>query len=92
MMLIVTGGAVHIGAISTAYYSPEGLIEVQTTKIPGHKEYTISESLARRAIEVLNRTVTIAAGIHYDNITKSEIEMIVEIVNKRMDEYLFNKK
>jgi hypothetical protein len=86
-MLIVTGGAAHIGAVSTAYFVNNG-IDVQTTILPGHKEHTISEGLARKAAEVLGRTVTVAAGIHYDHISREEIDAIVVIVNERMDDYL----
>ena len=91
MMLIITGGAAHIGAVSTAYRTSDG-IEVQTSNIPGHKEYTISEDLARKAVEVLDRTVTVAAGIHYDQLSKDEIVTIVNIVNERMDNYLNKMK
>lgn len=88
MMLLVTGGAVHIGAVSTAYKNSSGRIEVQTTALPGHKEHTISEDLAIKAARVLDRTVTVAAGIHYDHISLEQIKTIVTIVNERMDEYL----
>lgn len=88
MMLIVTGGAAHIGAVSTAYKGPSGDLEVQTTGLPGHKEHTISEDLALKAAKVLDRTVTVAAGIHYDHISTEEIRAIVAIVNEKMDDYL----
>ncbi|MEC0091156.1 prenylated flavin chaperone LpdD [Paenibacillus macquariensis] len=88
MMLIVTGGTAHIGAVSTAYVGPSGEIEVQTSEVPGHKEHTISEDLALKAARVLNRTVTVAMGIHYDNISKEEIMDIIAIVNGKMDDFL----
>ncbi len=88
MLLIVTGGASHIGAVSTAYKGPSGEIEVQTSEVPGHKEHTLSEDLALKAAKVLDRTVTVVMGIHYDHISKEEIMAIVTIVNEKMDEFL----
>ncbi|MHA0858001.1 prenylated flavin chaperone LpdD [Paenibacillus sp. CMAA1364] len=91
VMLIITGGDAHIGAVSTAYPTPEG-IDIQTSNIPGHKEYTITEALAQQAVEVLNRTVTVSAGIHYDDLTTAEIDAIVTIVQAKMDVYLKKMK
>ncbi|OAB41136.1 hypothetical protein [Paenibacillus antarcticus] len=88
VMLIVTGGAAHIGAVSTAYVGPSGEFEVQTSEVPGHKEHTISEELALKAARILDRTVTVAMGIHYDDISKEEIIDIIAIVHGKMDDFL----
>lgn len=86
-LLIITGGVAHIGAVATAYVGPDG-IEVQTSRVPAHEEHRIVEKCARKAAAALGRTVTVAAGIHYDDITKEQIMAVVVSVDKVMDEYL----
>lgn len=63
-------------------------MEVQTSAVPHHKEHTISEDIAIRVAEALNRTVTVVMGIHYDDLTKEGIKEVVEIVNNKVIQYL----
>ncbi|MCM3702694.1 hypothetical protein [Paenibacillus macerans] len=87
LLLTIGGGEVHIGAASTAYAAEEG-IAVQTSAVPGHKEHTLSEDFARRAAAVLNRTVTVVMGIHYDDLSKAEILAVSQKASALLDEYL----
>ncbi|WP_054957833.1 hypothetical protein [Paenibacillus dakarensis] len=87
ILLIIKGGEVHIGAVSTAYVT-QGKIEVETTSIPGHKEYLLTEKFARQCAEQLCRTVTVVMGIHYDHLQRYDIERIIILAEKRVDEYL----
>lgn len=77
----------HIGATSTAYLEGEQ-VKVLTSAVPHHKEHTISEPIAIRVAEALNKTVTVVMGIHYDNLTKEGIMEVVEIVNLKVNQYL----
>ncbi|MGF7047450.1 hypothetical protein J2T13_001955 [Paenibacillus sp. DS2015] len=86
-LLIITGGVAHIGAVATAYVGTEG-IEVQTSRVPAHEEHRLVEKCARIAATALGRTVTVAAGIHYDDITKEQINAVVSSVDNLMEEYL----
>lgn len=87
LLIMITGGDAHIGAASTAYYVADN-IEVQTSIVPGHKEHTLSEDMAIQAATILKRTVTIVMGIHYDNLTKSEIIDISNITSTKFQQYL----
>ncbi|WP_379151988.1 hypothetical protein [Paenibacillus sp. sgz5001063] len=90
LLLLITGGIRHIGAASTAYVE-EGDIKVTTSAVPHHKEHTISELIAMRVAAALNRTVTVVMGIHYDHLSQEGIAQVVEIVNFKVDQYLFGQ-
>ncbi|OMD17240.1 hypothetical protein BSK66_18975 [Paenibacillus odorifer] len=87
LLLLISGGVRHIGATSTAYLEGEQ-VKVLTSAVPHHKEHTISEPIAIRVAEALNKTVTVVMGIHYDNLTKEGIMEVVEIVNLKVNQYL----
>ncbi|MNB70657.1 hypothetical protein D3C81_194860 [compost metagenome] len=91
LLLVITGGVRHIGAASIAYPDTGG-VSSGTSAVPGHKEHTISERIARQAAEALGRTVTVVMGIHYDNLTKEQIFRVVETVDRKVDQFLQNKK
>ncbi|OMD03994.1 hypothetical protein BJP49_00835 [Paenibacillus odorifer] len=87
LLLLISGGVRHIGATSTAYLEGEQ-VKVLTSAVPHHKEHTISEPIAIKVAEALNKTVTVVMGIHYDNLTKEGIMEVVEIVNLKVNQYL----
>lgn len=87
VLFIVRGGKAHIGAVSTAYFE-DGEIRVETTSLPGHKEYLLSEPAARRAAESLRRTATVVMGIHYDGITAEQIAEVSDTVSSLFEESL----
>ncbi|NJJ37577.1 hypothetical protein [Paenibacillus apii] len=91
ILLLITGGVRHIGAASTAYIGENGAAAA-TSAVPGHKEHTISESVAVKVAETLQRTVTVVMGIHYDDLSKAQIAQVVEIVERKVEEYLAGKK
>jgi gallate decarboxylase subunit D len=88
---LITGGEAHIGAVSTAFYTLEGAVTVQTATVPGHKEDVLTQPLAIRAASNLNCTVTVAAGIHIDQASKEDIQEIVDIVDELFNELLEKK-
>lgn len=88
ILLIITGGDAHIGAVSTAYASPEFSVEVRTSSVPGHKEYLLSEDFALRACKRLSRTVTVVMGIHYDNLNSEQIEHVCQLAEKAFTIFL----
>ncbi|WP_334077232.1 hypothetical protein [Paenibacillus sanfengchensis] len=87
LLIMITGGEAHIGAASTAYPVAGGA-EVQTSAVPGHKEHVLTESLAKRAAAALSCTVTVVMGIHYDGLSREEIQRISSITDERMNEFL----
>ncbi|PZT53874.1 hypothetical protein [Paenibacillus silvae] len=86
-VFLVTGGQAHIGAVSTFYVEQER-VSGMTVHIPGHKEQELCERLARKAALQLKVTVTVIMGIHFDSITRMQIDEIVHTAEKLMDEQL----
>ncbi len=88
-LFVVTGGEAHIGSVATAYFSETAKeVETQTIDVPGHREHELAAGMAKRASYLLRRTVTVAAGIHYDGISRDDIAEIVAEANSAFDEYL----
>ncbi|MBD8497410.1 hypothetical protein [Paenibacillus arenosi] len=56
--------------------SPEQ-IYTMTHVVPGHKEAILSEPMALEAAKRLRTTVTVIAGIHYEQLQKHEIDQVV---------------
>ncbi|MCI5650245.1 MAG: hypothetical protein ACI4EG_00180 [Fusicatenibacter sp.] len=70
--VLLVGGRSHVGAIS---YAQNG--HVQGYQAMGHKEQTISDSWAKGLSVYWSCPVTVCCGIHYDEISKEEIQRIV---------------
>ncbi|CAH1190937.1 MULTISPECIES: hypothetical protein [unclassified Paenibacillus] len=86
-VLLVTGGKAHIGAVAT-YYPDGERINGSVMHIPGHKEQELCERLARKAAQHLRTTVTVIMGIHYNGITRMQIDEIVQTAERLLDEHL----
>lgn len=76
-LFLVSGGDAHIGAVSTSW-NEAGQWKVGTHTVPGHREDELSAAMALHASEALGTTVTVAAGIHYDELRKEDIAKVVE--------------
>ncbi|MEC0127084.1 hypothetical protein [Paenibacillus pabuli] len=86
-VFLVTGGKPHIGAVATFYPDGERVSGV-TVHIPGHKEQELCERLARKAAMHLKVAVTFIMGIHFDAITRMQIDEIVQTAERLLDEAL----
>jgi gallate decarboxylase subunit D len=89
-VFLITGGKAHIGAVAT-FYVDHDRVSGTTVHIPGHKEQELCERLARKAALQLKVTVTVIMGIHFDSITRVQIDEIVMTAERLVDEHL-NKK
>ena len=83
-VLIVSNPHGHVGAVS--HMEEEG--GLQTVQYPGHKDAAISDVWAKRLYEQLQRPVTVCCGIHYENITKKQLEQVVARANEILEELL----
>jgi hypothetical protein len=72
-ILLIGGCRTHIGAVSLA--RPDG--ETSTQKRVGHKEHLISEKIADNLCTKLNKPVCVECGIHYDDPTEKNLQIIV---------------
>lgn len=72
------GSHPHIGAISVV--SPTGLME--TTQFPGHKDSVVSDQWARALAKAGHCPCVVETGIHYDNLNRQEIDMVVSLTGE----------
>lgn len=93
LLVIVTGGEAHIGSVATAYLSEGSSREtvVQTADVPGHREHELASEMASKAAGMLGVTVTVAAGIHFDDLARSEIQEIVTEAHSAFNQFLADK-
>ncbi|WP_051287412.1 hypothetical protein [Paenibacillus taiwanensis] len=83
-LITLTGGEIlehhHIGAVSVAYQTSEAASgwNVDTLQVPGHKEHIMTAPMALEAAAALNGNVTVAAGVHYDQLTAGQIQIVVD--------------
>lgn len=82
-LVSVTGGdSSHVGAVSIIGADQP----LQTISFPAHKESVVSESWAKRLYAVTGMPVTVAAGVHYDQLTREEIRDVVARTEELLDE------
>lgn len=83
LYVLLTGGCrTHIGAVSVCLpgKTPE------TKVFPGHKEHYISEPWARNLADHFGVPVCVVCGIHYDNVSKDQIDEILACTDKMLQE------
>jgi len=77
----IQGGKGHIGAVALCqWFSGRAVAEQLTAE--GHKEASIAAHAARELCKVWGKTVVCIAGIHFDGITRAQIEEIVRTANE----------
>lgn len=76
--VMITGGDTpHIGAVCLAQYEKERMsATVSTICVYGHRDDQIAMVCAKKLSSRLRCTVTVSVGIHIDNATLEEIEML----------------
>ena len=97
VVVVVTGGYDHIGAIGLAV--PRSSLEDQnrtsaTSSILtmlGHKEDVVAKYMSEKVAATTNRNVVVIAGIHYDNLVQKDLETLREqwvILAKKIIEHI----
>ncbi|WP_341278059.1 hypothetical protein [Paenibacillus sp. FSL H8-0537] len=88
LVFLITGGAAHIGASATAYWTAWGAHlaapKCDTITLPGHQEGELAAELAMLAASSLGVTATVVVGIHLEQPTRSEITNIVNRTREGM--------
>ena len=81
--LLITGGDTpHIGAVSV--YSIEDKME--PVLFEGHKDDKISEYFINNMKHYFKGNISVSCGIHIDNITREEINIVMDICRDIADE------
>ena len=88
-LVIITGGEeVHIGSATLA----EGKQGLQTIGKKGHKDYVISEKMARIIYDTIEKDLLVVCGIHIENASKEEINLLIGNAQKCVDIFLKEHK
>lgn len=94
ILVVLSGGVAHIGAVAMAQPRPSiadprkaGATSSVYTYI-GHKEDIIAKAMSEKLAKVLNRKVVVVAGIHWDNLKDEEIEVIVKMCHEITEEVM----
>lgn len=74
----------HIGAVSAAF--PAGSVE--TLQFPGHRDGVISGRWAKALSEAGYCPCAVEAGIHYDDLSRREIDMVVALTEEMLSTVL----
>ncbi|MBO4369159.1 MAG: hypothetical protein J5803_03555 [Desulfovibrio sp.] len=92
IVCLLTGGMPHIGAVAVQFTGEEGKSIVKA----GHREGDISLSAARALSNAFDCTVTVLCGIHFDAISKNEIDDVLflasNLVNDAIQSVSFDRK
>ena len=74
----ITGGcSPHIGSVSFAYWN-DGKAELHTFQRPHHKDAVVGDRFALELAGTLRCTVAVSCGIHYENPTRDDLELVVQ--------------
>lgn len=80
LLLMITGGEAHVGAVAVACADGTELVVV-----PGHKEGPLASECAEVVARASGRTCAAVAGIHQDHATEKEIQSIVVNVQQALE-------
>ena len=82
----------HVGAVAVGEYDHEReRASVSVITRLGHKDDTIAQKAAYLISKSIKKPVCVIAGIHLDNITKEEIDKILENTVRAVEEFISSK-
>ena len=78
--LTFTGGTLpHVGAVSLAVYEPErNSATVSTICVYAHRDDQLAAECAKKAATALKCTAAVSVGIHVDDATSLELEILTK--------------
>ena len=79
---IFGGEKSHIGA--TVVADEKGILH--SIGLPGHRELEICEEWARDLYAVTHEPVSVTAGVHYDEISRENLKMVIQVLNEMKKE------
>ncbi len=71
LVLVISGGETHIGAVAC---SNQGSLE--SFGLKNHKELELVKEVAHELAEATTKEILVVGGIHYDDISKEQIDEI----------------
>lgn len=84
--IAVTGGcSPHVGSVSLAEHI-NGTVQLRTLSRNTHMDHFIGDYFAKELSTRLRCTVCVSCGIHFDNLTKDDINEIILISNSLLSD------
>jgi hypothetical protein len=83
LLLIITGGKEHIGAITLCENN-----KLSTIEKANHKDSIISSMVSKMIYDKLKINIVVICGIHKDNATKKDIKKIINQTKKEAKKWI----
>ena len=82
VIVVITGGRDHIGAIGLAVPRPS-LLDANNRSatssiltMPGHKEDVLVKDVSERVAAATGRNIAVIAGVHYDDLSVDDLKVL----------------
>ncbi|MCD7947452.1 MAG: hypothetical protein LUG13_04030 [Oscillospiraceae bacterium] len=91
LLVLVTGGAAHIGSVSMATPRPsladaaDTSATVSTFCFPSHKDHFVGNQIAEALSARFGKKVVVVCGVHYDNLSGDNIALILSLVEELLE-------
>ncbi len=87
LVIIIGGGESHIGAVGISFptvsiNTEDNTVTTSVITLPSHKEDIVAKNISEKVAKVLNKKVVVIAGIHFDNLSKNDIDKILKGCNE----------
>ena len=95
LLIILTGGDCHIGAVSTAQLcrginNTEKLTSsVSTLTFYGHQDNEVTKIISKTVSRSISRNVVTVGGMHWDRLSPEELNEILLLVNELIDKIIY---
>lgn len=88
MWTIYGGSRPHIGGSVIAVYHDQNNQVIHETGLNGHKENDLFIPLSVKISQQLKQTTSIVGGIHYADLSKDQIDKLVELINYHIEDFI----
>ncbi len=85
VIVVITGGRDHIGAVGLAVPRPS-LLDANNRSatssiltMPGHKEDVLVKDVSERVAAATGRNIVVIAGVHYDDLAVDDLKLLREL-------------
>jgi hypothetical protein len=87
IVIIIGGGKSHIGAVGVSFptvsiINGDTTITTSVITLPSHKDDIVAKMVSETVAKKLNKKVIVIAGIHFDNLSKNDIDTILKACNE----------
>ncbi len=94
LVIVVTGGRDHVGAVALALPRPSLKDPERTSAsssvltMPGHKEDVLVKEISEKVAAGTGRNVMVVGGVHYDNLDERQLATLHRLWLKLIDKII----